>query len=66
VATREDVGSDPIVTSLRAEHGQPTIPFVGVVEGMGAAAFRRAGVSMHHISGRALRALAAEMDVNTR
>lgn len=53
---RDDVRSEPIVTTLHVEPGQPTIPFVGLVEGMVAAAFRRAGVSMQHIR-RSLKAL---------
>ncbi len=40
---------DPLVTSLRGTARQAEIPFVGLVEGMVAAAFRRAGVSMQHI-----------------
>jgi hypothetical protein len=36
---------EPIVTSMRAERGYPTVPFVGLAEAMIMAAFRRAGVS---------------------
>jgi uncharacterized protein (DUF433 family) len=59
---RGDSRSEPIVTSLVVEPGEPSVPFVGLVEGMVAAAFRRAGVSMQHIK-RSLRALADEMGV---
>ena len=60
--SRGKVRSEPIVTSLPVEPGQPSIPFVGLVEGMVAAAFRRAGVSMQHIR-HSLKALAAGMGV---
>jgi uncharacterized protein (DUF433 family) len=60
--SRGNVTSNPIVTAFPAEAGQPTIPFVGLVEGMVAAAFRRAGVSMQHIR-RSLEALASEMSL---
>jgi uncharacterized protein (DUF433 family) len=39
----------PIVTSLRHTGRSADIPFVGLVEGLVAAAFRRSGVSMQHI-----------------
>lgn len=51
------------MTSLQADPGQATIPFVGLVEGMVAAAFRHAGVSMQHIR-RSLRALEAQMGLD--
>jgi len=57
---RGGIRSEPIVTSLARESGHPDIPFLGLVEGMVAAAFRRAGVSMQHIK-RSLRALTEEM-----
>lgn len=40
---------EPIVTSMRAERGYPTVPFVGLAEAMIIAAFRRTGVSLQHI-----------------
>jgi uncharacterized protein (DUF433 family) len=43
------VVGEPIVTSMRAESGYPTVPFVGLAEAMIIAAFRRAGVSLQHI-----------------
>ena len=39
----------PVVTSFRADRNFPSIPFVGLAEGMVIAAFRRAGVSLQHI-----------------
>lgn len=60
--SRGNAMSEPVVTSLTAEHGQPSIPFAGLVEAMVAAAFRRAGVSMQHIR-RSLKALAVEMGI---
>lgn len=57
------VRSEPIITSLPAEAGQPSVPFVGLVEGMVAAGFRQAGVSMQHIR-RSLRALEDEMGLD--
>ncbi|HZV48743.1 MAG TPA: DUF433 domain-containing protein [Candidatus Dormibacteraeota bacterium] len=50
----------PIVTGLDAPAGQPTIPFIGLAEGMVVAAFRRVGVSMQHIR-RALEVLESEI-----
>lgn len=38
-----------VITALKAAPREPTIPFVGLAEGMVIAAFRRAGVSMQHI-----------------
>lgn len=38
-----------LVTTVRGSGRGPAVPFVGLVEGMVAAAFRRAGVSMQHI-----------------
>jgi uncharacterized protein (DUF433 family) len=38
-----------VLTGLPARHGAPSVPFVGLAEGMVVAAFRRAGVSMQHI-----------------
>ncbi len=46
---RSVVVGAPIITSTTAEHGRPTIPFIGLAEGMVIAAFRRAGVSMQHL-----------------
>jgi uncharacterized protein (DUF433 family) len=46
---RQAVEGAPIVTSLAAERGYPSIPFVGLAEAMVLAAFRRAGVSLQHI-----------------
>ena len=46
---RPPVQGKPIVTSVEAPRNFPTIPFVGLAEGMVLAAFRRAGVSLQHI-----------------
>ncbi len=46
---RRSVTGAPIVTSVEAEHGYPSIPFVGLAEAMVLAAFRRGGVSLQHI-----------------
>ncbi len=48
---RPPVHGDPIVTSVEAARNLPTIPFIGLAEGMVLAAFRRAGVSLQHIRG---------------
>ena len=45
-AGRAPVEGAPIVTSLAAGPRFPTVPFVGLAEGMVVAAFRRAGVSL--------------------
>ena len=49
--TRRGPGTGPrgLVTTVRGSGRGPAVPFVGLVEGMVAAAFRRAGVSMQHI-----------------
>jgi uncharacterized protein (DUF433 family) len=47
--SRSPVTGDPIVTSVHAERGYPSIPFVGLAEAMVLAAFRRGGVSLQHI-----------------
>jgi uncharacterized protein (DUF433 family) len=46
---RRPVVGEPVVTSVEAPRNFPTVPFVGLAEGMVIAAFRRAGVSMQHI-----------------
>lgn len=48
-AGRPEVTGAPIVTSIEAERGHPSIPFVGLAEAMVLAAFRRGGVSLQHI-----------------
>ncbi len=47
--SRPAVIGAPIVTSFAAEHGYPSIPFVGLAEAMVLAAFRHGGVSLQHI-----------------
>jgi len=46
---RPPVHGDRIVTSVDAARNFPTIPFIGLAEGMVLAAFRRGGVSLQHI-----------------
>lgn len=46
---RPAVHGDRIVTSVDAARNFPSIPFIGLAEGMVLAAFRRAGVSLQHI-----------------
>lgn len=48
-ADRPAVVGQPIVTAVAADRLYPSVPFVGLAEGMVIAAFRRAGVSMQHI-----------------
>ncbi len=52
----------PVLTAVETPLRHPEIPFVGLVEGMVAAAFRRAGVSMQHMR-RALRVLEDEIGI---
>ena len=59
---RLEVTGAPIVSSVTAEPGYPTIPFVGLAEGMVLAAFRRAGVSLQQIR-RAVYVLNEEIGV---
>jgi uncharacterized protein (DUF433 family) len=56
------VKGGPILTALKTPPRHPEIPFVGLVEGMVAAAFRRAGVSMQHMR-QALAVLEKEIGV---
>lgn len=46
---RRAVHGDRIVTSVDAARNFPSIPFIGLAEGMVLAAFRRGGVSLQHI-----------------
>lgn len=48
-AGRPSIEGDPILTAIKTPPRHPEIPFVGLVEGMVAAAFRRAGVSMQKV-----------------
>jgi uncharacterized protein (DUF433 family) len=59
-ATRPAVHGAPIITSVQAPRNYPTIPFVGLAEGMVIAAFRSAGVSFQHIR-QAVSVLEAEI-----
>jgi uncharacterized protein (DUF433 family) len=60
---RPAVKGAPILTAVQTPRRHPEIPFVGLVEGMVAAAFRRAGVSMQHIR-RSLKILTDEIGVD--
>lgn len=51
------------MTAIRTPRRHPEIPFVGLVEGIVAAAFRRAGVSMQHIR-RSLEVLRSEIGID--
>lgn len=57
------VKQPPVITALKAAPREPTIPFVGLAEGMVIAAFRRAGVSMQHIR-KAVRVLEREIGLD--
>ena len=46
---RPPVHGDRIVTSVHAARNFPSIPFIGLAEGMVLAAFRQGGVSLQHI-----------------
>jgi uncharacterized protein (DUF433 family) len=46
---RPAVLDEPIVTSVDAPRNFPSVPFIGLAEGMVLAAFRRGGVSLQHI-----------------
>lgn len=60
---RPEVEGAPIVTNIAAEPRYPTVPFVGLAEGMVLAAFRKAGVSLQHIR-RAVAVLQREIGVD--
>lgn len=57
---RPEVRVGPIVTSVPSARGEPSIPFIGLAEGIAVAAFRRAGVSMQHLR-RAVDALERQL-----
>ncbi|MDZ7733905.1 MAG: DUF433 domain-containing protein [Acidimicrobiia bacterium] len=59
---RQAVRGEPILTAVKTPPRHPEIPFVGLVEGMVAAAFRRSGVSMQHMR-RALQVLDNEIGI---
>jgi len=60
---RAEVAGVPILTSVPGERGFPTVPFVGLAEGIVLAAFRKAGVSLQHIR-RAVTVLEREIGVD--
>lgn len=53
---------EPFLTVLSGRHGRASVPFVGLVEGTVAAAFRRAGVSLQHVR-KALAVLQDEIGI---
>lgn len=59
---RRPVKKGPIVTALNGRGREPSIPFVGLTEGLVVAAFRRAGVSLQHIR-RAVDVLNAQIGI---
>lgn len=59
---RKAVKKGPIVTALDGSGLWPSIPFIGLAEGLVAAAFRRSGVSLQHIR-RAVDVLEGEIGV---
>jgi uncharacterized protein (DUF433 family) len=59
---QREVRAAPLITTLPATARLPRIPFVGLAEGMVAAAFRKAGVSMQHMR-RSLQILQRELGV---
>lgn len=60
---RPSVVGKPIVTSVEAPRNYPSIPFIGLAEGMVLAAFRRGGVSLQHIR-RAVSILDREIGID--
>ena len=46
---RRPVKKGPIITAFEGRGREPSIPFIGLTEGLVVAAFRRAGVSLQHI-----------------
>jgi uncharacterized protein (DUF433 family) len=61
---RRPTVAEPVITAFPSDRRHnPEIPFVGLVEGMVAASFRAAGVSMQHIR-KALPILESEMGID--
>lgn len=56
------VRGGPIIHAVAAERNFPSIPFIGLAEGLVIAAFRQSGVSMQHIR-KAVEVIAREMDL---
>jgi uncharacterized protein (DUF433 family) len=61
-ADQHEIRGAPLITAVDAPERLPRIPFVGLAEGMVAAAFRKAGVSMQHIR-RSLHALQEQLGI---
>lgn len=59
-----EISAEPVVTVLSGhEHHQPSVPFVGLVEGLAVAALRRSGLPLQRVRA-ALRALDKEIGVS--
>jgi uncharacterized protein (DUF433 family) len=59
---RPDVSGDPIVSALPPQDSEPTVPFIGIAEGVVLAAIRRQGVPLQRIR-PALDALQSELGI---
>ena len=46
---RKPVKKGPIITAFESRGREPSIPFIGLTEGLVVAAFRRTGVSLQHV-----------------
>jgi DNA-binding transcriptional regulator YdaS (Cro superfamily)/uncharacterized protein (DUF433 family) len=59
---RQPVRGEAIVTSLQSDHGQPSIPFVGLAEALVLAGIRKSGVPLQRVR-PALAALSSEIGI---
>lgn len=57
------VSGAPVITAIPTDRGRPSIPFIGLAEGLVLAAFRKAGVSLQHIR-QAVPVLEAEVGLD--
>jgi uncharacterized protein (DUF433 family)/DNA-binding transcriptional MerR regulator len=60
---RKPVQKGPIITAFASRGREPSIPFIGLTEGLVVAAFRRTGVSLQHIR-RAVEILSSEIGID--
>jgi len=60
---RRPVKKGPIITALEGRGREPSIPFIGLTEGLVVASFRSAGVSLQHIR-RAVEILNAQIGID--